>query len=249
MIEISALIIAKDEQADLPGCLESLKGLAEEIVVVVDEDSSDKTEELARSAGAKILKRRFDDYARQRQASLYLAAKDWCLWIDADERVSPRLADAIRAELSAPKADAYSIAFEVWFLGQRMRWGGLGRERHVRLFRRDKAHFTGGALHEGLEIDGSLADLKGPMIHIPYRDLAEYEDKLDRYTSLAADKRFAAGKRFRPWHHLIWPWELFSRTVLKGGFLDGKPGLTWARLSAFHSWLKYAKLRQLDQKK
>ncbi len=70
--------------------------------------------------------------------------------------------------------------------------------------------------------------------------------KLDRYTTLAAEKRFAAGRRFSAWRHLTLPWEFFSRAVLKLGFLDGFPGLVWAGLSAFHSWLKYVKLRGLE---
>lgn len=84
------------------------------------------------------------------------------------------------------------------------------------------------------------------MVHKPYRDISDYLSKLDRYTTLAAQKRFAAGKRFTPLHHLILPWEFFSRVVLKLGILDGYPGMVWAGLSAYHSWLKYAKLRELQ---
>ena len=84
---LSAILIAKDEEQDLPGCLESLKGLATEIIVVVSADTTDRTEAIARAAGAKVLRRAFDDYARQRQASLDAATGEWCLWIDPDERV------------------------------------------------------------------------------------------------------------------------------------------------------------------
>ncbi len=97
-MSLSAILIAKDEERDLPGCLESLKGLATEIVVVVSEDTTDKTEEIARAAGAKVIRRKFDDYAGQRQASLDAATGDWCLWIDPDERVTPALA----AEIARP---------------------------------------------------------------------------------------------------------------------------------------------------
>ena len=140
----------------------------------------------------------------------------------------------------------YDIPFEVVFLGRTLRWGGLGSESHLRLFRRDKARFVGGALHEGVVVDGFLGRLRGVMVHEPYRDISDYLSKLDRYTTLAAQKRFAAGKRFTPLHHLILPWEFFARTVLKLGVLDGYPGMVWAGLSAYHSWLKYAKLRELQ---
>ncbi|OGS41166.1 MAG: hypothetical protein A2506_00720 [Elusimicrobia bacterium RIFOXYD12_FULL_66_9] len=244
---LSAILIAKDEAQDLPACLESLKGLAGEIVVVVAEDTADRTEEVARAAGATVLRRRFDDYARQRQASLEAATGEWCLWIDPDERVTPALAEQIRSALAAPATvDGYDIPFEVRFLGRTLRWGGLGGESHLRLFRRDRSRFIGGSLHEGIAVDGPLGRLHGVMVHEPYRDISDYLSKLDRYTTLAAQKRFADGKRFRPYHHLILPWEFFARTILKMGLLDGYPGMVWAGLSAYHSWLKYAKLRELQ---
>jgi glycosyltransferase involved in cell wall biosynthesis len=244
---LSAILIAKDEERDLPECLKSLKGCAGEIVVVVSDDTTDRTETIAKEHGARTIKRKFDDYARQRQASLDLATGEWCLWIDPDERLTPELAESIRRELSAPRAEAYDIPFRVRFLGRDMRWGGLGSESHVRLFRREKSRFAGGALHEGIEVEGETARLSGAMIHEPYRDLADYLEKLDRYTTLAARKRLEAGRRANPLHHLLLPWEFFARAVLKLGVLDGRAGLVWAGLAAFHSWLKYVKLAEMQR--
>jgi len=246
---LSAILIAKDEERDLPGCLESLRGLATEIVIVVSEDTADRTAALAEAAGAKVLHRKFDDYARQRQASLDAATGEWCLWIDPDERVTPALAAEIGATLGAASAAAYDVPFEVRFLGRVLRWGGLGSESHVRLFRRAKARFVGGALHEGLEIDGPVGELKGRIAHEPYAGVSGYLEKLDRYTTLAARKRYDAGRRFNPARHLILPWEFFARAVLKLGVLDGFPGVVWAGLAAFHSWLKYVKLREMEREK
>jgi glycosyltransferase involved in cell wall biosynthesis len=244
---LSALVIAKDEERDLPGCLESLKGLADEIVVLVDEESSDATEEIARAAGCKVVRRKFDDYARQRQAALELCTKGWVLWIDADERVSEALRAAIPAAARGA-ACAYEIPFEVSFLGRTLRWGGLGGETHVRLFKREGARFVGGQLHEGLSLPGEAVRLAATMTHEPYKTLSEYLEKLDRYTTLAAQKKRAAGKRFHWYHHLVLPGELFKRLVLRLAFLDGFPGVTYACLSAFHHWLKYAKLREMETK-
>ena len=247
-MSLSAILIAKNEERDLPGCLDSLKGLASEIVVMVSDETTDRTEEIARAAGTKVLRRRFDDYARMRQASLEAASGDWCLWIDPDERVTPALAAEIRSALArSPSFDAYYIPFEVLFLGRALRWGGLGSESHVRLFRRSKSRFVGGALHEGVQVGRPTGRLDGKIVHEPYKTISEYLEKLDRYTSLAAEKRFAAGRRFSAWRHLILPWEFFARAVLKLGFLDGFPGLAWAGLSAFHSWLKYVKLGEMQR--
>jgi glycosyltransferase involved in cell wall biosynthesis len=245
---LSAILIAKNEERDLPGCLQSLKGLTSEIVLVISDDTTDKTEEAGRAAGAKMSRRKFDDYARMRQASLDVAEGDWCLWIDPDERVTPALADEIRGALSASSPFvAFDIPFAVHFLGRHMRWGGLGHESHIRLFRRDKARFTGGALHESLVIDGPVSTFSNKIIHEPYRDIADYLSKLDRYTTLAAEKRYAEGRRFTIFHHLILPWEFFARVILKGGILDGYQGLVWAGLSSFHSWLKYVKLGRMQR--
>lgn len=246
---VSALIIAKDEERDLAECLLSLADQAaiEEVVVLVDAASGDRTEDLARQSGAKVAKRRFDDYARQRQAALELCTKEWVLWIDADERVDAALGAALsQAVLNGESA--FPIRFQVEFLGKKLRFGGLGSETHVRLFRRDKARFTGGALHEGLEITGPIGSpLAGRMLHRPYRDLSEYLEKLDRYTTLAAQKKRESGRKFSPLDHLVLPWELFKRVAIKAAFLDGFPGLAWAGLSAFHHWLKYVKLKELER--
>ena len=247
---LSALIIAKDEQRDIQLCLLSLRQarIFEEIVVLIDEATTDATERLACEAGCTVARRRFDDYATQRQAALDLCTKDWVLWIDADETASPRLCAAIKQELRHPQADAYSVRFSVRFLNKTLRFGGLGSETHVRLFRRQAARFVGGSLHEGLSVDGSIGGpLEGRIEHTPYRDLSEYLQKLDRYTTLAAQKKYKAGSRFRCWHHLIIPWELAKRLLLRLGLLDGFAGVSFGLLSAFHHWLKYAKLKEMEE--
>lgn len=245
---LSALIIAKDEERDLPACLESLSGAADEVVVLVDDSTSDRTEDLARAAGCVVARRRFDDYARQRQAALDLCSGEWVLWIDADERLSPSLRAALAGPLPGD-ADGLVLPFRVRFLGRELLRGGLGGETHLRLFRRAKARFVGGGLHEGVEVAGPVRRLEGGglVLHEPYRDIPDYMSKLDRYTTLAAEKRFAAGRRFAPWDHLRPIWELVSRLVLRLGFLDGRPGLFWAFLAAFHTWLKYAKLADMER--
>lgn len=252
MSALSVVVIARDEERDLPDCLRSVAGLDAE-VVVLDSGSADRTRDVARGLGAKVFERPFDDYASHKQAAVERASGDWILSIDADERVSPELREEIRALLAAsPDGDVgdvagYEIPFEVRFLGRRLRFGGLGSERHLRLFRRGRGRFTGGRLHEGISVDGPVGRLRGTIGHVPYRDLGEYLEKLDRYTSLAAEKRRRAGRRFSPLHHLLPFWELFRRLVLRLGVLDGTPGIAWAGLSAFHTWIKYLKLRELER--
>ncbi|MEK7747420.1 MAG: glycosyltransferase, partial [Elusimicrobiota bacterium] len=221
---LSVILITREEALDLPDCLKSLQGLDAELVAV-DGGSSDGTLDILRRAGARVQHREFDGFASQKQAALDLASGDWVLSIDADERLSPELRSEIDAVVSSPGGpDAYELPFEVHFLGRALRFGGLGSERHLRLFRRSKGRFVGGRLHEGIETEGMMGRLEGKMVHLPYRDIDDYLDKLRVYTTAAALKRREQGRRSSPLHHLLPFWELFHRLVLRLGVLDGTPG-------------------------
>ena len=245
--KLSVVIITRNEERDLPGCLASLRVLGAEIIVL-DNASSDRTRDIARAATPHVHEHAFQDFASQKQAAVDRARGEWVLSIDADERVSPALASEILSVLAAPPAavSGFEIPFEVFFMGRRLRFGGLGNERHVRLFRRESGRFVGGRLHEGVEVSGALSRLKGSIRHHPYRDIDEYLEKMAVYTSNAAAKRHAQGRRFAPLDHLRPLWEFFQRTILRLGVLDGLPGVVWAGLSSFHTWIKYLKLRELQ---
>lgn len=252
-MKLSVCVIAKDEERDLPGLLESLAPLRQALAdafecVVLDSGSTDATLAVAERWGARTARRPFDDFASQKQACLDLCAGDWVLSLDCDERLTPGLARDVLGVLADPAAAAgYELPFEVEFLGKVLRWGGLGGETHLRLFRRAKGRFGGEHVHEGVRVDGPVGRLAHPVRHRPYADLAEYMAKFDVYTERAARARLAAGRRpcwsdaLRPW------WELFSRVVLKLGVLDGREGLLWARLSASHTRRKYARLAELTK--
>lgn len=133
-------------------------------------------------------------------------------------------------------------------MGRVLRWGGLGSERHLRLVRHGRGRFTGGGLHEGLLAPEPLGRTSGRIRHIPYRDMDEYFEKLSRYTTLAARKRWEAGRRASFAHHLLPFWELFVRLFLRLAVLDGLPGIVYAGLSSFHTWVKYVKLAELGRR-
>src|SRR5687768_15864459 len=174
MAKLSVIIIAKNEERDLPGCLDSVKGLADE-VVLVDGHSSDRTREIARAAGAKVFEKDWEGYGPQKQHALEQATGDWVLNLDADERLSPPLAEEIRNVLGGSgAANGYELPFHVYFLGRRLRFGGCAREFHVRLFRRPAASYAGKAIHEGITVTPPLARLTAPVVHESYYDLGEY---------------------------------------------------------------------------
>jgi glycosyltransferase involved in cell wall biosynthesis len=241
MPELSLIVIAKNEERDLPACLDSVKGLADEIVLV-DGRSSDRTREIARERGAKVFERDWTGYGPQKQFALEQATGEWALNLDADERLTPELAAEIRAFLDAPGgANGAELPFHVYFLGRRLRFGGCAREFHIRLFRRTEARYAGKAIHEGIAVNPPLARLSAPVLHESYRDLGEYLEKCREYTGLIARDKFAA------WQHLRLPWEFFVRYFLKLGFLDGNAGLVYAALSSYYAWLKHVRLLDLER--
>ncbi|MFA5162667.1 MAG: glycosyltransferase family 2 protein [Elusimicrobiales bacterium] len=247
MEKITLALIAHNEEKDLPRCLDSVKGLVSGIALV-DSMSSDRTGEIAAAAGARVLRREFDGYASQKNAALDLASNDWILQLDPDETLSPELKDEIAALFAAgPRADAYSLPYVNYFLGRRMRHGGLGGERHIRLFRKSRCRFEGGLVHEGVRVDGTVGALKHPVIHNSYPDMEEYLDKFNRYTTLAARKMHGQGKRFSIFRICFVPLEFHKRFFLRLGFLDGFAGLAWSAVSAFYVFVKYVKLWRIEQ--
>ncbi len=249
MPRLSAILIVRNEAGQLADCLEGLAGLADEIVVV-DDASTDGTPEVARRFTDRVLCRPLDRFGAQRQFALDHAAGDWVLSIDADERISP----ALRAEIDRVIADpdsrsGYRIPRRVYFLGRRLRHGGLGGERVLRLFRRTCARISDHAVHERVLVEGKTADLTEALEHHPHRSLRRYVEKVNCYTDLAARERFERGARFHWWMHLRPGWEFFSRFVLRGGFLDGPAGLAYAGLTAHATWLRALKMWELGRRR
>ncbi|MBI4395761.1 MAG: glycosyltransferase family 2 protein [Elusimicrobia bacterium] len=248
MPRLSAIIIALNEERDLPACLESLKGVADEIILV-DGHSTDKTRDIARAHTDKVFENTWTGYGPQKQFALDRATGEWVLNVDADERISPDLAREIKSVLQANDAsiNAFDLPFHVHFLGSRLRFGGCFRESHVRLFRRDKARYTGQQIHEGIQVEPPIGRLNGAVLHESYKDFSEYLEKCNKYTGLIARGKHAAGKRFRAWQHLRLPWEFFVRYFVKLGFLDGNAGFVYAALSAYYAWLKHVRLIDMER--
>jgi glycosyltransferase involved in cell wall biosynthesis len=238
---LSAVLITRNEQANLPGCLASLRGLADEIVVL-DSQSTDETVAIAKAAGARVAEHRFEGYGAAKQQALEMASGSWVLSVDADERVTPALAEEIRRMLaSVPDANGFLVRRQVLFLGRRLRFGGMGNDWVLRLFRREGARFATMPVHEHVEIRGRPRKLRATLEHHAYRSLAEHVEKMNRYTDIQAAMKEEHGVRYRTWMLVRLPWEVFARCVLRLGVLDGTPGIIFAIMSAYSAWLKYAK--------
>jgi len=244
-LPISVFIPTLNEEDRLGRCLASLDWAGE--VVVVDSGSRDGTVEVAKSFGASAVHHAWEGFSRQKEFALTQCRNDWALWLDADEEVSPDLADAIRRVFSgAPvAADGFAVARRTVYLGKPLRFGGWYPDWKVRLFRRDRVRFDGKSVHESAVVEGRIERLDGDLLHYSYRDLSHHLEKINVYSTLWA--REAAGRVTpRPWDLLVHPPAKFVKAyLLRLGFLEGWRGLVVALLGAHYVAMKYAKLREL----
>ncbi len=248
-MNISFGIITLNEAENLARCLKSCAGLADEIVVL-DSGSTDGTCDIARAHGARLETRPWQGYVSQRNHLLSLARNEWVFAIDADEELSPRL----RAELLAIKEGAepdariggYSMPRCVCYEGRWIRHGSWYPDRLVRLFRRDRARYVGGKVHERLEVSGQIVRLRGDLHHFSFRDAQDHWQRCQKYARLWAESRLEEGRTagpLTPALHAAASW--LRGYLLKGGFLDGLHGLRIATTCAREVALKYRLLRAL----
>ena len=246
-LPLSVVIPTRNEAANIAACIESVRDIAQEIIVQ-DNFSEDDTAHIAGSMSALVFQREFDNFSANKNTAIDRAANEWVLLLDADERVTPSLRKEIAATISsASAADAYRIKRDTYFAGRRVRcWSS---STVIRLFKKHRARYDPTKLvHEELVVEGgNIQTLRHPIEHYTFRSFEQYLPKIHSFTSLAAIEAFQKGKRFR-WHSmLVYPPSRFLRTYFfKGGILDGVPGLIIATLSAYTVYLKQAKLWELQ---
>jgi glycosyltransferase involved in cell wall biosynthesis len=239
---LAVAIITLNEARHLPACLDGVR-FAEEIVVC-DSGSTDRTLEIAAAAGARTYRDAWRGFAAHKSLAVERCTQPWVLVLDADERVPPALREEIEAVLGADgPADGYTIGRRNYFLGVWIRHGGWYPDRSVRLFRNGRGRFSPRAVHETVEIQGSLGALRAPMEHYTYDSVGDYLHRMERYAALAAAEMHAAGRRCRATDLLLRPvWTFLRMFVLQRGCLDGWRGLLLAGLYAGYTFAKYASL-------
>lgn len=252
-MKISACIITLNEERDLPRCLKSILPLVDEILVI-DSGSSDATNEIAHAFNARVVHQDWLGYVGQKNFALNQAAHPWVLSIDADEEVAPELAASIlrlKAEPAADSPDApvgYEISRIVFYRGRWIWHGDWYPDRLVRLFRRDKARFIGGRVHERLELPGRHPILPGHLHHFTYDNAVDRANRCAKYARLWARSAHERGRKARPWtgpiHALA---RLIKGFIFKGGWHDGAIGWDIALGNAREVWLKYKLLRKLNR--
>ncbi|HMG33464.1 MAG TPA: glycosyltransferase family 2 protein [Blastocatellia bacterium] len=248
-MKITATVITHNEEHNIAAALGSLRWADE--IVVVDSESDDGTVEIARTFTDRIFVRPWPGYSAQKNFAAEQASNDWIFSIDADERVSSELARELELLKTddQPRYAGFRMPRMVFYLGRWIKHSGWYPDYKLRLYDRSRARWEGDFVHETLKVDGPIGTLKGVLLHYTVRDVSEHHSRLDRYTTLAAQQAFAAGKRATAWAMLFSPPLTFLRAyVFKWGFLDGWQGLVIAGFAAHYTFLKLAKLCELELK-
>jgi glycosyltransferase involved in cell wall biosynthesis len=248
-VPVSILVITRNEEANIAECLASAAWARE--IVVVDAESTDRTVELARASNAKVFVEPWRGYAGAKQFALDRCSEPWVLWLDADERVTPELAEEIAtAVVKDEPLAAYRMGRRAYFLGKWIRHCGWYPAPVARLFRRDRARFGEERVHESLRVDGPIGRLRSDLLHFTDRTLDGYFEKFNRYTTLAAEDLASRGERASMSDLLLRaPFTFFRMYVLQLGVLDGYHGFLVSALSAAYVLVKYAKLRELARRR
>lgn len=242
--KITVLIPCKNERRNIRDCIESVRSVADEILVA-DSGSTDGTLEILREmSDVRVIEREYIDDGSFKRWAIPQARHNWVLSIDADERLSPELAADIRRVLSGvPEHDAYSMPQKNYFLGHPIRYSGWST-RKTRLFRRDVCYPRVNRIHPAIEVPtGNVGKLSGRLIHYSLWTIDDFLRKSPRYCQWAAEDLDERGKRARLIDLTFRPAVRFFRHyVWQLGFLDGRPGLLVAALAAYTVFLKYARL-------
>jgi glycosyltransferase involved in cell wall biosynthesis len=252
-MQISAVIIALNEERRLPGALESLAGVADEILVV-DSGSTDRTVDIAAEHGARVLSQPWEGYSRQKNFAASQAAYPWILSLDADEVITPELAAELREikEQGPGGTAGFRMPRLAWYRGRWIRHSGWYPDHKLRLYDRHRGRWVGDYVHERVEVDGPVRDLRGDLQHFTCDSLAEHFRTTDRYTTLAAKEAFATGPR-AAWvlpravamTVLAPPWKFIETYFVRQGFRDGPSGLVIAGMAGFYVFWKFAKLCEM----
>lgn len=248
-ISLSVVLATYNEAVNIAACLESVKALAKEIIVV-DGSSTDKTREIAKKLGVKVFKVNNPPiFHINKQLAAEKARGRWILQLDADERLTPELINEIKTVIKQkkPEYSGYYLPRKNWFLSRFLTKGGQYPDYVIRLFRRGRGHFPCQSVHEQIVIEGRTGYLKNPLFHLADKKFSHYLLRFNRYTSLDADRLHAekAEAGLIPGFNylIVKPWSWFFMTYFRHkGLVDGWPGFIFSLMSSLRFPVIYFKL-------
>ena len=248
MAKISAIIITKNEAANISACINSVAWADE--IIVVDSGSTDGTVEICRDLGAKVFMHDWPGFGAQKNRALNYATNEWVFSIDADERVAPKLHTEIQSAMQDGEKDAYEMPRLSSFCGRYIHHSGWHPDYVTRLFKRGTGRFSDDLVHERVIVTGTTGRLRQLILHESFRDLDELLDKVNRYSTASAlmlHKKGRTATLKKAIAHAVWA---FLRTyILRAGFLDGREGFMLAVSTAEGTYYRYVKLMLMANKK
>ena len=245
-LPLTVAIIARNAARQIGPCIASA-AFADD-VLVVDSGSTDETVEVARRLGARVEFKDWLGFGRQKQHAVSIARHEWVLCLDVDERVSERLARAIRAALGSRRYRAYRMARRNRFLGTWLAHGEGYPDWTLRLFHRAHASWSNDEVHEAVLTTAEVGRLDGDLLHDSAEDIATYMEKQNRYTTLHAEALYTQGVRAGAWRLVASPLARFVKFYFfRLGFLDGGPGFAHIAIGCHNTFQKYLKLMELQR--
>ena len=245
--KVSAVIIAYNDAPNIRRCLESVTWADE--IVVLDSHSTDGTTTICEEYTPLVFQESFSGFGRLRNLAVSKASHDWIFSVDTDEWATEAIRQEIQGLLErGPSAHAYFVPRRNYFLGRRIRHCGWYPDyRQPQFFHKGHMRYREDLVHEGFELDGTVGYLKAEVEQIPFRTIDQFLGKMDRYSALRAEAMNREGRVFR--HHQLVSHPLFTflkMYVGRLGVLDGKPGLILSILYAYYTFVKYAKLWEIE---
>jgi glycosyltransferase involved in cell wall biosynthesis len=250
VVKLSAVIITFNEEKNITRCLQSLTGVADEIIVL-DSFSKDNTPEIARRMGAKVFQHAFDGHIEQKNRAITYAANPHVLSLDADEALDETLKSSIIGVKKNFNKDGYYMNRLTNYCGHWVRHCGWYPDSKLRLWDSRKGKWTGTNPHDRYELfdgDKNTGHLKGDILHYSYYTIDDHYRQVEYFTGIAARAYFEKGSRAAFYKLIVNPAAKFiDHYLLRLGFLDGSAGFRISKISAYATYLKYKKLRTLSR--
>jgi glycosyltransferase involved in cell wall biosynthesis len=249
MSQFSIVIVAKNAENKIGRLLTSLQGLTDD-VIVVDTGSSDATVTIAENAGAKVQHLPWKGYGKSKNEAIAFAKYDWILSLDSDEKIDSELYAQLRQWKPLNETTVHQVLWKNYFGDQWIRHSDWGNNWKKRLFNRNVARWDDAIAHEDLTSDQPLRFLKfkGYLDHYTFIDSREYASKMINSAMITAEKYHQMRKEARLFKLIFAPWFSFLKTyVFKFGFLDGYKGWVIAKTTAYYTFIKYARLKELNR--
>lgn len=242
MNSISAVILTKNEETNIEDCIKSILFCNE--ILIIDDNSTDKTITLAKKLGAKVVSHSLDnDFSAQRNFALKHAKNNWVFFIDADERVTEKLKkEILNINLEDKSIDGYKFKRHDYLWGKQLSHGEIGELRFLRLFKKNGGAWTG-KVHESFNLSTKIKTLKNPIIHFPHPTVTDFLNAINIYSNIRAQELYSKKVSVSFFDIIFYPVGKFLKNYfLKKGFLDGTPGFILAMMMSFHSFLVRSKL-------